>query len=133
MPIENGPVCHVGWKDQAFVLIMSLALSGDERVLRKRKRPKETSSKATTFRVPFSDGEAVKELLSPEIADKYNHNMGAVNEFDHLTAQNAGLRPIRQGGHQPLEHWLFRTVLVNSYLLALLSDIPRPRSVSFRS
>ena len=23
MPTENGPVCHVGWKDQAFVLVMS--------------------------------------------------------------------------------------------------------------
>jgi hypothetical protein len=85
MPTENGQVCHVGWKDQAFVLMMSSFMSGDQRVLRKRKRPKETSSKAKTSRVPFSDGEAVKELSIPEIADKYNYNMGAVDEFDHLT------------------------------------------------
>ena len=29
MSIENGLVCHVGWKNQAFVLIMSSVLSGN--------------------------------------------------------------------------------------------------------
>jgi len=133
MPIENGQVCQIGWKDQAFVLMMSSFMSGDQRVLRQRKRPKETSSKAKTARAPFSDGEAVKVLSIPAIADGYNYNMGAVDEFDHLTAQNAGLRHVERGGHQALEHWLLRTVLVNCYLLALCSDIPEPREVSFRS
>jgi hypothetical protein len=59
--------------------------------------------------------------------------MGAVDEFDHLTAQNAGLRHVKRGGHQALEHWLLRTVLINCYLLALCSDIPEPRQVSFKS
>ena len=59
--------------------------------------------------------------------------MGAVDEFDHLTAQNAGLRHVYRGGHQALEHWLLRTVLINCYLLSLCSDIPEPREVSFRS
>ena len=44
----NGEVCHIGWKDQAFVLMMSSFMSGDECVLQLRKRPKETSSKAKT-------------------------------------------------------------------------------------
>jgi hypothetical protein len=128
----SGNVCHVGWKDQAFVLMMSSVLSGDERVVRLRKRPKETSSKAKTSRVPFGE-EAVKELSIPTIADAYNYHMGAVDEFDHLTAQNPGLRPVRRGGAQALEHWLLRVVLVNCYLLALCSDVPEPRQVSFRS
>ena len=85
MPIENGKVCQVGWKDQAFVLMMSSVLSGDERVIRLRKRPKETSSKAKTARAPFGT-EAVKELSIPAIADRYNYHMGAVDEFDHLIA-----------------------------------------------
>ena len=59
--------------------------------------------------------------------------MGAVDELDHLTAQNAGLRHVERGGHQALEHWLLRTVLINCYLLALCSDMPEPRQVSFRS
>jgi hypothetical protein len=122
----------VGWKDQAFVLMMSSFMSGDERVLRRRKRPKETSSKAKTARIPFGN-QAIKTLSIPAIADGYNYHMGAVDEFDHLTAQNAGLRHVERGGHQALEHWLLRTVLINCYLLALCSDVPEPREVSFRS
>ncbi len=97
-----------------------------------RKRPKETSSKAKTARKPFSDN-AVKELSIPAVADYYNHFMGAIDEFDHLTAQNTGLRHVVRGGAQALEHWLLRTVLVNCYLLALCSDVPEPRQISFRS
>ena len=84
-------MCHVRWKDQAFVLIMSSFISGDKRVFRLRKRPKVTSSKAKTVRIPFSN-QAIKVLSIPAIADGYNYHMGAVNEFDYLTAQNAGLR-----------------------------------------
>jgi hypothetical protein len=85
MPIENGLVCQVGWKDQAFVLMMSSLLSGDKRVVRLRKRPKETSSKAKTVRIPFGK-DAVKELSIPAIADRYNYHIGAVDDFDYLTA-----------------------------------------------
>jgi hypothetical protein len=132
IPTPSGKVCHVGWKDQAFVLMMSSVLSADEKVVRSRKRPKETSSKAKTSRVPFRE-DPVKELSIPVITDEYNYHMGAVDEFDHLTAQNPGLRCVRRGGSQALEHWLLRTVLVNSYLLVLCSDVPEPRPVSFRS
>jgi hypothetical protein len=103
IPTLTDKVCHVGWKDQAFVLMTSSVLSGDEKVVRLRKRPKETSSKAKTSRVPFGE-EAVKELSIPVITDEYNYHMGAVDEFDHLTAQNPGLRPVRRGGAQALEN-----------------------------
>ena len=132
MYTPNGEVCHIGWKDQAFVLMMSSFMSGDRRVDRLRKRPKETSSKAKTARVPFGNS-ATKVLSIPVVADGYNYNMGAVDKFDHLTAQNAGLRHVERGGNQALEHWLLRTVLINCYLLSLCSDIPEPRAVSFRS
>jgi hypothetical protein len=97
MPTQNGLVYYIRWKDQAFVLIISSAMSGDEKVLRLRKRPKETSSKAKTAREPFGDN-VIKELWIPAVTDGYNHFMGAVNEFNHLTAQNAGLRHIIRGG-----------------------------------
>lgn len=113
--------------------MMSSVLSGDQTVTRLRKRPKETSSKAKTARAPFRKDKVVKELPIPIVTDEYNYNMGAVDEFDHLTAQNAGLRHVKRGGHQALEHWLLRTVLVNCYLLALCSDVPKPRQISFRS
>jgi hypothetical protein len=72
-------------------------------------------------------------LSIPVIADGYNYYIGAVDEFDYLTAQNAGLRYMKRGGHQVLEHWLLRTVLINSYLLAYCLEAPEPREVSFRS
>ena len=78
--------------------MMSSVLSGNERVVRLRKRPKETSSKAKTSRVPFGR-EPNKKLSIPVITDEYNYHMGAVNEFNHLTALNPGFRPIRRGGH----------------------------------
>jgi hypothetical protein len=105
--------------------MMSFVLSGDEKVIRLRKRPKETSFKVKTSRVPFGR-EPVKELSILAIADEYNYHMGAVDAFDQLTGQNAGLRPVWRGGHQALEHWLLRTVLVNCYLLALCNDVPEP-------
>jgi hypothetical protein len=112
--------------------MMSFVLSTDEKVVRLRKRLKETSFKAKTSRVPFRE-EAIKELSIPVITDAYNYYMGTVDEFDYLTAQNYGLRPVRRGGSQALEHWLLRIVLVNCYLLALCSDVPEPRPVSFKS
>ncbi len=107
-------------------------MSGDDRVIRLRKRPKETSSKAKTPRVLFGR-EPIKELSIPAIANEYNYHMGVVNIFDHLTTQNPRLRPVWQGGAQAIEHWLLQTVPVNCYLLALCSDVPKPRQVSFRS
>jgi hypothetical protein len=111
---------------------MSFFISGNERILRLRKRPKKTSSKAKTARVSFSN-QATKVLSIPAIADKYNYYMRAVNEFNYLTAQNASLRHVKRGRHQALEHWLLRTVLINCYLLALYSNLPEPREVNFRS
>jgi len=132
MPTLDGKVCHIGWKDQAFVLMMSSVMSGDAKVLSLRKRPKETSSKAKTSRIPFG-GASEKELEIPKVANSYNYCMGAVDEFDHLTSQNAGLRHVERGGHQAIEHWLFRGILTNCYLLAKRSDAPLPREVNFRS
>jgi hypothetical protein len=111
--------------------MISSVISGNKKVLRLRKRPKETSSKAKTSRVLFGNN-IVKELLIPAIADGYNYHIGAVDEFDHLIAQNAGLRHVKEGGAQALEHWLLRTILVNSYLLALYSNAPEPRQINFR-
>jgi hypothetical protein len=111
---------------------MSSFILGNKHILRLRKRPKETSSKAKTIRIPFSN-QAIKVLLIPVITDGYNYYIGAINEFDYLTTQNAGLWYIERGGHQVLEYWLLYTVLINYYLLALYSHMPEPRQVSFRS
>jgi hypothetical protein len=115
--------------------MMSTVMSGDKKVLRWRKRPKETSSKAKTSRVPFKDGEAEKDLWIPEVADFYNHFMGAVDEFDHLTSINPSLQHVERRGHQALEHWLLLVALVNSYLLSCRAEVLdlNNRPIDFRS
>jgi hypothetical protein len=129
---KSNLVCQTGWKDNAFALIMSTVMDGNAQVEGERKRPKETSSKAKTSRIPFGDLPK-KRLMIPQLYDGYNHNMGAVDEHDNMASRNAGLRPIVRGGHQAIEHWLFRVALVNSYLLSLCSDIETYREVNFRS
>ena len=63
-------------------------------------------------------GHPTAELEIPDITDGYNNNMGYVDGFDHLTAMNAGLRRVKRGVWQALEHWLLCTVLVNIYIIA---------------
>jgi hypothetical protein len=77
---------------------MSSFILGNKHILRLRKRPKETSSKAKTTRVPFSN-QATKVLSISAITDEYNYYMGVVNEFDYLTTQNASLRHVERGRH----------------------------------
>ena len=116
MPTENGLVCHIGFMDGAFVIMMSSYMTGDEKTLIPRHRPKETAANAPISREPFGD-EAVKDLWVTKVSDCYNHTMGAVDVFDQLTAQNAGLRRVVRGGHQALEHWLLRVVSINCCVL----------------
>jgi hypothetical protein len=129
---EDSLVCQTAFKDSALALTQSPVLNGEAKVSCARKRPKETSSKAKTARVPFID-QAKRWLEIPVLYDEYNHNMGAVAERDDMTSRNPRYRPIRRGGHQALEHWLLRVALINSYLLCLLSDVESPRPISFRS
>jgi hypothetical protein len=64
---------------------MSSFLLSNKRVVRLRKRPKETSFKAKTLRQPFSN-KPKKELIIPAIIDGYNHYIRVINEFNHLIA-----------------------------------------------
>jgi hypothetical protein len=130
---ESEKVCQTEWKDNAVVLIMSNCLDTKELIAKLRRRPKLTSSKAKTSQKPF--GSLARKVLDiPVLYNKYNFNMGAVDEHDNLSSRNAGLRPIRRGGHQALDHWLLRVALVNSYLLSLLEgEEDVPREIDFRS
>ena len=64
---------------------MSSFISSNKRVLRLRKRPKETSFKAKTARKPFGK-EPIKVLSILAIANGYNYYIGEVNKFNHLIA-----------------------------------------------
>ena len=49
--------------------------------------------------------------------------MNAVDQADQLRSYNSGLRRIRKGGWHAIWHFLFNTVLVNSYLLSFHSAV----------
>jgi hypothetical protein len=119
-------------KGLSFCFIISFVLSSDKKVLRLRKRPKETSSKAKTLRVLFGNL-LKKELKILAITNGYNYYIGTIDEFNYLTTQNTNLRHVRRGGHQVIKHWLLRIVLINSYLLVYYNKVPKLREVLFRS
>ena len=78
-------------------------MEGNEKVQRERKRPKETLSKAKAARVPFED-QPRKTLWISQLLDKYNFNVSAVDQHDHMASQNEGLGWVRRGDSQDIEH-----------------------------
>ena len=114
--------------------MMSTYWDGDQKVLRLRKRPKLSSSKAKTARKPFG-GEPTKMMEIPQVYDAYNHQMGAVDLADQLQGNNGDLRRIKRGGAQAVDQSLLLTVFVNIYLPSLYSEWPEepPTQPKYRS
>jgi hypothetical protein len=83
IPTESENVVHTGFQDAAFALAMSIFWDGKTKVLRVRKRPKETAGNAKISRAPFQD-RPTKALQIPELYDAYNHQIGAVDLRDQL-------------------------------------------------
>lgn len=116
-PTESNKVNNMAFKDNAVVLFQSNYHTGEGHVLRRRKRPKKTSGKAKTARIPFGD-QPTKTLPLPTFDDEYNYGMGAVDLGDQLKSYNAGLRLCRRGGWHAMWQWMLNTVLVNCYLIS---------------
>lgn len=113
----DGQVCQVAWKDSSLVTFMSTAKDGLTSIETLRTRPKQRKKKEEQKHKPFK-GQVNVVLKVPDVAFGYNNNMGSVDNFDHLTAMNSGLRRERRGASKAVEHWLLRGVLVNTYVVA---------------
>lgn len=132
-PTKNRKVLHLGFKDNAAVLGMTTVIDGNQSTKALRHKPKATSTSARTARAPFGHDEYCKLMQIPTWIDTYNRNMNGVDRGDQLAAMNAGLRNVRRGGWQAIEHWLLRVVLCNCFLLAWWAGPDGPREINFRS
>lgn len=132
IPTKSSLVNQLGWKDNAFALLMTTVHNESGRVTRVRRRPKETSTSAKSARKVFRN-QPEKELEIPEPYDYYNFNMCGVDTADQLAGSNSGERRIRRGAWQALEQWLLATVLVNTYLVAFYSRDKVEGKIKFRS
>ena len=105
--IDNGPVT---------MLTTIHEICGDEwKVIRNRRRPRETSSNANTVRQVFGNAPR-KELAIPKVIDDYNHHMGGVDIADQLRGYYNCQLTVRRTWF-PLLFWLLDTVLVNCSIL----------------
>ena len=111
-------VMQFGFKDNAFVLLLSTAFDGWEpSVERLRRQPSKSSTSAKTARQPF-EGQATKLLDIPHFIDAYNHNMNGVDIGDQLRAGYTSKWRLRRGGQQALLYlFLLGVAVTNSYLL----------------
>ena len=114
--VSEDNVMQFAWKDNAMCLFQSTIHTGEGSIIRKRKRPSKTSSKAKSARIPFGD-EPQKNLPIPTFVDDYNHHMNAVDRSDHLRA-NSNTTRRNYKGWKSLFHWLLNVVLVNAFLLS---------------
>ena len=108
-----------GFKDNAFVLVLSIAFTGFKQpVLRTRHQPSKTSISAKTARVPFA-GQAVKDLEILIFIDAYNYYINSVDVRDQIRANSDNKsRRIYQGGWQALCYlFLLKVAIINSSLL----------------
>ncbi|KAK0101558.1 hypothetical protein ONS95_006723 [Cadophora gregata] len=104
---EDNLINMIAWKDNTLVLSMSTFSDGQSTVERLRKRPSETSSAAKTARKPF--GPNPRAILAiPEFEDKYNHQIGGVDQGNQLKRPNTLKQLCRRGGPSSLNYVALR-------------------------
>ncbi|TKA71579.1 hypothetical protein B0A49_11802 [Cryomyces minteri] len=114
---ETSPrVLQISWEDSATVLIMTTVYTGKESIIRKRKKPSNTSSNARVVRVVFDDHTEL-ELPIPLVVDHYNYYMNAVDIADQLVAAYKTQRTHFKDW-KALFYWLFDVALINCYKIA---------------
>ena len=98
---------------------MTTVYTGQELVVKLRKRPTTTKARARPIKREFS-GKPVKFLQIPSVSADYNDNMGGVDIGDQLRASEGLQHRVYKGNWRALAwKFLLETCLVNSYLLQL--------------
>ena len=98
---------------------MTTLYTGQERILRKRKRPNTIHTRARPIQ-RFFGNEKIKEFEIPSIAADYNDWMNGVDRSDQLRASQGYKHPYRRGAWQALAwSFLLEIMIGNSYSLQL--------------
>ncbi|KAJ3454132.1 hypothetical protein MRS44_018026 [Fusarium solani] len=119
VPTDDNLVNQIAWKDNALVLFMTTLYTGQERILRKRKRPNTIHTRARPIQ-RFFGNEKIKEFEIPSIAADYNDWMNGVDRSDQLRASQGYKHPYRRGAWQALAwSFLLEIMIGNSYSLQL--------------
>ena len=117
---DNGKIMQMGWKDNSYCLFQSNCTDGLPNLAKLRRRPKKTSSKAKTSRVPFGI-HSQAWLFIPLLVHGYNTYMNGVDRGDPSRASLPWRRHY--------QHWkalffgLLGIAIVNSYLLSFHSKV----------
>ena len=120
--VAEGQITEIGWKDTGgYCLFMSNVVDGEEEVITKRRRPKETAVCAKTGRQPFRN-QTVKELPRPKLTWLYNMLMNQVNRGDAIRASYP-IQQQQQKGWKAIFFTLLGFITVNSYLVSLHSPV----------
>ena len=119
---NNGTIMQMGWKDNSYCLFQSNCIDGLPDQVKLRRRPKKTSSKAKTSRVPFGS-HSQAWLFIPLLVDGYNTYMNGVDRGDQLRASLPWRRHYQNW--KALFFGLLGISIVNSYLLSLHSKVDK--------
>ncbi|KAJ0128813.1 Uncharacterized protein HZ326_28094 [Fusarium oxysporum f. sp. albedinis] len=85
MPMPEGLVNQIAWKNSALVLMYTTVYTGREFLDKVCRRPTSTTAQSRPMRREFGTA-TVKEVPVLEAAAAYNSNMGAVDTGDQLRA-----------------------------------------------
>jgi hypothetical protein len=111
-------VMQFGFKDNAFVLLLSTFFYGRELPIERLHRQSvKSSTSPKTARVPFN-GQSTKLLKIPLFADAYNNNMNGVDIGDQLRAAFQTKGRIKHDGQQTLPYFfLIEVAITNTFFL----------------
>ena len=107
------------WQDNNAVLGITTGFSlhqEEDKVIRSRKRPKETSTNAKIVR-PVFGSEVIKELPIPTAIDSYNYQLGGIDIANQLRRDFSSQRPTNYRWWKPLFFWLIDVCTVNSFII----------------
>lgn len=125
--VTIGGILALVWQDNSTVFFLSDIHYPSKKVIRKRKRPKSSSTNGPTVRAVF--GSSVHKYLPiPRFIDDYNYNMGGVDIVPQLRCYYCIQQKVRRTWYLYF-FWLYETTMINIYrMFCILHHLQPKRS-----